>query len=59
MLFEQGSALLETHRDDGTVYFGGFVHWRTGQHSSIQLQRPRPIVRAFIDTGKLESELDH
>lgn len=59
MLLKQGSTLLETHCDDGTVDFGGFVRWRAGQHSAIQLQRPDPVVRAFVDTGKFESKLDH
>jgi hypothetical protein len=59
VLLEQGSTLLETHCDDGTVDFGGFVHWRAGQHPAIQLQRPDPVVRAFVDTGKLASKLDH
>ena len=59
VLLEQGSTLLGTHGDDGTVDFGGFVHRRAGQHSAIQLQGPDPVIRAFSDTGKLESELDH
>jgi hypothetical protein len=59
VLIEQDSTLLETHCDDGTDDFGGLVHWRAGQHSAIQLQRPDPVVRAFVDTGKLESKLDH
>lgn len=50
VLYEQGSAPLETHCDDGAVEFGGFVHWRAGQHSAVPLQRPGPVVRAFDDT---------
>jgi hypothetical protein len=30
MLLDQGSALLETHRDDGAIDFGRFVDWSAG-----------------------------
>lgn len=55
---KQGGTLLEVHRDDGTIDFGRLVHWRAGNHLTVQLQGPGAVIRALFDIGKLKAELN-
>jgi len=52
---EQGSALLETHRDDSAIDFGRLIYWNTGEHSAIPLQCPGAVMPVLKDIGKLDT----
>src|SRR5579863_1532177 len=57
-LLEQSSTPLDAHGNDDTIDLSRFVYGRASHHLATQLQRPGPVIRAFLDIRKLESNLE-